>query len=318
MSTAWHSRCSGAVDAEQQLLRLTDEERAQVDSWKKPDDVMLPKGAKLKGPDGLRRDQLIDYLPYSLAEKELEVGLDAWGHYCDPKSPACISIGHLDFAWVVEMPDGMRIAYVGDLKKREGTTEDGPYSLQLQAYGLAYASLRDCDAYICGIWAGEEGTWTWMKQFVDLDSSESVDIWLKVKAAILNTEGDFCTGAHCTGCYSRFKCPAHVLPPETAVGTLAILDGNTEITPDKATELVLAIGRAEDAIETAKKAMKAWAMRNPGKIRSSGKVWTASQRDGRESLDKDALFKAIPDAVKFLKQGKPYTEFRWLKEKAND
>lgn len=305
VSSAWHAKCSGAPDAEQQLLRLSDEERKEVEKWGKPTPVIV-------------EDAYETHLDYELAEKELEVGLDAWGHYCNPKSPSCISVGHLDFAWVVSRPDGMRVAYVGDLKKREGTTEDGPYSLQLQAYGIAYASLRDCDAYICGIWAGEENTWTWMKEFVDLDSSESVDIWLKVKAAILNTEGDFCRGVHCHGCYSRFQCPAHVLPPEAAIGTLAILDGKTEITADKATELVLAIKRARDTIDKAEEYMKAWAEAHPGQIRDGGKVWTAKRYEGNEYLDKDALFKEMPEAARFLKQGKSYVRFTWLKEKAND
>lgn len=296
MSTAWHARCAGAKGSAALLASLTSEEAETVLGWSEPDGVALPPGCEPKE------------LLYEHAETELEVLLK-------DHDGTTISVGHLDMAWVVTMPDGMRVAYVGDLKKSEFTTPDSYNSLQLHGYGFAYAALRGCDAYVCGIWAGEEGRWTWSPDVIDLESDEAFEWWQRVKAAALNTDPEFRRGPHCRGCWSRFQCPAHILPPEAAVGSLAIATGQELVTPEKVAQLVLDIARAEDTIKTAKAFAKDWEANHPGKVELNGKVWRAVRMPGRAGLDKEGLLKEFPAAKKYVTRGANYEQMKWVNAK---
>lgn len=120
-------------------------------------------------------------------------------------------------------------------------------------------------------------------------------------------------GPHCRDCFSRFRCPAYVIPPEAAVGALAICDGQTDITPDKVAELVLAVARVEDMAKTAKEFCKDWEAKHPGSVVSQGKTWKAVSMPGRKSVDMKGLFAAIPEAKKFEKQGEGYVQMKWVK-----
>lgn len=302
MSTAWHARCAGKPEADRLFALLTPEEQEKVKSWKTPSDVEVDTPL------------MAATLRYLEAHREITVCLDKDGCCPTDKAAVWISLGHCDFYWIVERTDGVRIAYVGDLKKSEFTTEDGPYSLQLAAYGFAVAAANSCDMFARGIWAAEEGRWTWEDSFVDLESTEAFQLWERVKAAILNVGGEYQTGPHCRNCYSRLKCPAHLIPPEAATGSIELLANADLATPEKVAELVLLCQRAKDTADKGLEFAKAWADRN-GPVRLNGKEWRKSIRDGRESLDREALFKEMPEAAKFMKQGKPYAEFRWVKSK---
>ena len=295
LSTAWHARLAGTPGNAELLARLTDKEAETVLGWPAPADVPLDLGG------GWLRT-----LRYEEADKELEVGLTAQGGHSTGAS--CVSLGHLDMAWVVEHPDGRKIAYVGDLKKGEHTSHPG--SLQLLAYGFAYAALKDCDAFCCGIWAGEEGTWTW-GEFVDLESELAQKLLRRVVAAATNDSPEYSMGVHCRDCFGRFRCPAYVIPPGAATGALSILDGKTEITADKVADLVLAVARVEDMTKTAKEFCKDWAAKN-GPVVKDGKEWRAIQMPGRKGLDMKALFAAMPEARRFEKQGEGYTVMKWV------
>lgn len=298
MSQAWHALMAGTPGGAELLARLTSEEADEVLTWGEPDAVHLPAEWEIVA------------LAYNKAEKELEVCLSAHGGHCAPTHSSCVSVGHLDMAWVVEAPDGMRIAYVGDLKKREATSHPG--SLQLIAYGFAYASMRDCDAFCCGIWAGEEGTWSW-GEMVDLESELAITLLRRVLAAATNDSPEFAMGPHCRDCFSRFRCPAYVIPPEAATGSLAILDGQTDITSEKVAELVLAVQRVEDMAKTAKEFCKDWEAKHPGQVVSQGKAWKSVQMPGRKTVDSKALFAAIPEAKKYERQGEGYSMMKWVK-----
>jgi hypothetical protein len=180
------------------------------------------------------------------------------------------------------------------------------------AYGFAYAALKDCDFFVIGIWAGTENRWTWGEP-VDLESAEAGKLWARVVAAAKKKGGEFARGPHCRSCWSRFQCPAHILPPEAATGALAILDGETAITADKVAELVLAVQRVKDMVGVAEAFAKDWEAQHPGQVSAGGKVWKRIPMPGREALDKKGLLKMYPEAASFVKQGKGYDQYRWVK-----
>jgi hypothetical protein len=139
MGQVFHSCCATKngtqaqkKETEQLFIRLTDKEAEEVMQWKTPVDIEFY---------GTR-------LTYDTAEKELPVGLSKTGKYCGANAKA-LTHGTLDMAWTLES-EGRCIAVIGDIKKSRWTVQS-PDSLQLWAYGLAYASKHKCDAVICGI-----------------------------------------------------------------------------------------------------------------------------------------------------------------------
>jgi hypothetical protein len=204
MGRVFHATCADPKG--DYLTELTTEEAKTVCQWRKPVDAPLDNGIVLK---------------YEDAEKEIEVCLDEYGDYTDDPEKALV-IGHLDMAWVL---DGT--AYIGDIKKSEWTTE-GPETLQLHSYGMAYAQKHDCDNYVLGIWAAIEGRWTWSNQLFDLTLG-AASTWAKIARAASN-EGEAVTGPHCRSCYARLHCPEHCLPAALASTDLAPVAEGGELT----------------------------------------------------------------------------------------
>jgi hypothetical protein len=296
MSSAFHACASKSPGADALLARLSDAECQEVTVWKRPATITMEAVT----------------LDYAEAARELEVALDANGSHCKADDPACISVGHLDMAWVAEV-NGHRVAYVGDIKRSSWTTTDGPDSLQLIAYALAFASLMKCTHFCCGIWAAVEGEWTW-GETVDLESSRAVVLLDRVLASIQNNSREYATGAHCHGCYGRMRCPAHLMPLELAETSLRPLTEAGSLDSFKALQLKMARDRAADTIEAVDDALKAYVAQG-GVIldQASQKKWAPVQMSGRESLDKAAVEAAGIDLAPYVKRGKPYSQFRWVK-----
>ena len=253
---------------------------------------------------------------YDAAHKEVAVGLDCNGVYCDPDSPECISVGHLDFAWVVEV-DGAKVAYVGDLKRTEWAATDGPRSVQLMAYLLAWASLHGCDQGAAGLWYLTDGEWHW-GELIDLGvfSDEAAKLRELVVAAALNVEGDYAMGPHCNGCYGRLHCPAYLMPPEMAETTLAPFaepGAVLQLSDEERGALALNIKRAEDTIDKAKESLKA-ASRQGARVVAGDKQWKECQMPGRAGFDSKRLEAEQPEIAKAYRTvGKPYGQFKWVK-----
>lgn len=297
-SSCFHAVCAGAPNADELLVRLTQDELAEIAKWKRPTDIDVGSGRILRYVD---------------AEKELEVAIDSSGSYVDPKSPNAISIGHFDFGWVVQV-GSMRIAYVGDIKRSEFTVEEGVESLQLHSYGLAYATKMNCDGYAVGIWAAVEGLWQW-SSIVDLESAEALTYAKRVVAAVTNTSDEYAMGPHCRKCYGRFRCPAWLMPPELATSTLAPLavGGEAQLTDERMAELLLVYQRFSDTTKRMEEAFKAYALQHRG-IRDpkTGKVWLPVLCQGRESVSVEAVRREFgDDADRVISKGKPYQQFRW-------
>lgn len=292
LSSVFHAMCAGAPDSKERFAMLQPEEMEELMSWKRPTDVSI---------DG-------HVLKYADAQQELEVAIDDRGNPCAPDAHRCLSVGHLDFAWTHRA-----VAYVADIKRSEFTVQEGPNSLQLHAYGLAYAIANDCDAYACGIWAAVEGRWEW-GELIALDSKEAAQNMARVLAAARNTSSEYSMGAHCSSCYGRLRCPAYLLPPSVGAELRPLTGESGEITGEAVRELLLMAKRAKDAASVVEDWAKAY-VKQGGTIEdpASHKLYRPTKCAGRMGLDKDALEKKLGDLAPYQKQGAPFERWEWRK-----
>lgn len=293
MSQAFHAAAANAPDALELFARLSDVERAEIAQWKPVAEVVL--------------DLVV--LRYADAEKELAIGLDEFGFYCEPDSPDCLTVGHLDFAWIV---DG--VAYVGDIKKSVWTTADGPESLQLHAYGWAYARKNNCHSYVTGLWCATEGEWLWAKDVVELASERGQQIWERIYAASSRETAEASTGSHCRSCWSRLHCPEYTLPAALQSTELAPAANGMVPSGPEAAVFLQRLQTLEELIELAKKNLQEAVRRGALRIEDeNGKVWGPVEMKGRASVDVKKLRAELGDgADKFMTKGAPFTQFRWL------
>lgn len=304
MSTAFHARQAGSPDAAALWARLSEAEQQEVLGWKSPKTVVMSGGVSLD---------------YAHAMKEIEVALDCDGYWAEVDGPDVMTIGHADLAWAPYEIEGLRVAFVGDIKKSAYTTEDGPESLQLHGYGWAVARKFHCDAYCCGLWLAEEGEWLWSQQWVVLDSDRGREIWDRIRYAATHKTGEATTGQHCRHCWSRLHCPEQLLPaklgaiekmlaPLTEGGDITMVDHNT----------ILRLQALSELCDKAKKVAQAAIERGVLKVRDpdSGKIWAPVEMPGRQSVDVDKLRSELGDgANRFIRRGNSYTQFRWMKPK---
>lgn len=292
-STAFHAKAAGSPDAAEKLARLTPKEQATISTWTTPPDVEV-NGHTLR---------------YSEADKEQPVGLTAAGEWAD--SGEVITCGTLDFAWV---RDG--VALVGDIKKTAWTTS-GPDSLQLLAYGYAWAKKHDCHSFCVGLWLVEEKEWRWSSTVYRMDDFDSLELWGRIAHAALNTSNEAAFGEHCGSCYSRLHCPEYTAPAalaETVLGPAC--EGGDLDDPAKLSELYAFCERVEGMIDKVKEHAKEAARRGVTITHPvSGKILSFTMVKGRESLNTARLYEALPQAKGFIERGLPYSRAAWAKPK---
>jgi hypothetical protein len=307
MSTAWHAKLAGNDTL---IGELHPDERKEVAGYGTPTDAVIRVPSHYEVSVG-REPELREVditLDYESAEKELHVQVF--------ERDDLITQGTLDFAWVRDV-GGQRWAFVADLKRSSWAIPDGPDCLQLAAYGHAYAALRGCVGYTPGLWSGTDSEWTWGTP-IDLTSPEALDLWLRLKRAAKNdhrlkTKEDdkrFVTGAHCSACYGRMRCPEYA----TLADALSNGSPEPEITSETAASMLLAAKALAEHAERITENVKVFAERG-GVVKdpTTGKVYLPTVTSGRESLDKEALLKAHPDAKQFWRKGKPGKMFTWKK-----
>lgn len=278
MGKAFHAMCEGKSDA---LLQLTDPEAQQVMGWHRPADVVLDAGEVLR---------------YKDADQELEVGLTRHCAPCGADDPELLTLGHLDFAWVVSIEGGRKRAYVVDIKKSEYTVTEGPESLQLRSYGLAYALKMECDEYVTAIWAATEGGYDW-GEVVDVEGEVALKTWKQIKLAASNRGTEASTGEHCDRCYGRRHCPEYLLPGSELIADgvqLALLTPGG-ITADNAPELLTMYKSAKTLLDCVKKLLEGYAGEVGGIPCGEGKVWRkVVSKGGKWALDhKAAALEAV-------------------------
>lgn len=297
MGRAHHAYCHDPKSHETKVAfaGLTEAEQEQVKTWKVPTDVTLPDGHVLR---------------YATAQKELTVALDEQCEYVDvcPKclgkgrhmmgqgnvaclecmgrGPSALTVGHIDMGWVWR-----DTAYVGDIKKSEWTTANGPLSLQLQSYGLAFARKTGCDYFVTGIFGAIEGAWDWSAPVdVSWQSEELPGLESRIVHAATNRGGEACLGPHCRDCFARHHCPDQLLPgaglAAAAEGALAPYTTPGGITKDNAAELLARYQAAKDLLGNVKSALEAWAAQNGG-IEAGDKVWREVMSQGKSKTEID-------------------------------
>ena len=297
MSSAWHAKLAGD---DTKIGELHPDERKEVSTWGAP----TPAKVSLDGDTWLGLD-------YESADKELHVKV--W------ERDTLITEGTLDFAWTRDVA-GRKWAFVADLKRSTWAIPDGPDCLQLAAYGHAYAALRGCVGYTPGLWSGTDSEWAWGRP-VDLTSPEALDLWLRLKRSARNDArqltGDKAravTGAHCKACYGRMRCPEWAVLGSFTYDGGKVVDEIREVSEDNAAELLLEAEAAIEHAERIKENVKAYVERGGSVVdAATGKRFLPVVTKGRESLDKEALLKDYPDAVKYWRRGKPGQQFRWSK-----
>lgn len=297
ISSAFHAMCADAPEAKARIALLTNEERSEIAGWKRPSTISLDH-------EGVRV-----VLDYASAEKELAVALDAFGQACAPDDPDAATVGHLDFAWV-----HFGVAYVADIKKSLWTTS-GPESLQLTAYGFAYALARGCHSFVTGLWIPSEGgEWLWSEKFVVVDSPEGEELLARVLHAATN-DGETNSGQHCRDCYARLYCPEFALAAATP-GHWMEAGGVGEIDGSKAAELILQIAAIEDIAERAKKNIQERVRRGEIDVRDpkTNKRYLPVHMPGRAGMDMERLRSELGERLDgFMRRGQGYQQFRWVK-----
>lgn len=305
LSSAFHHLVSKSDQAADRIAALSDDEERELKSWKIPAPCDPSIGR---------------WLTYEEADKELEVGLTADLTYCDFNDPRAITRGHFDFAWVITLPGGLKVAYVVDIKRSEWTVLDGPESLQVNGYGLAYADKVQADAYCPGIWSATEGRYWWGEiiEVAPFMSEKAVRIGKRIVAAARNlptVDNQYTLGTHCTTCYGRDRCPAYLLPPEVAESSLAPLcEGLDSLTSEKALVLLNLAKRAERTAKLAMDAVKT-AVDRGLKVYDpdANMLYRPVRMPGRESLDRVAAKEDGVDLDKYTKTGNAFNQHRWCK-----
>ena len=307
--SVFHALCAGEPDAIARLHSLPSDAIEEVESWR--------DAAGIYGPPNVHFEALGEkvVLEYSKAEKEIEVALDSDGVSCQPDAKDCVSVGHIDMAWVHEFRDGTRVAYIGDIKKSMWTSVGGPDTLQCHGYGFAYASKMGCDGHTCGLYIAEDGLWQWSANYIDHNSIEGHQL-LDVVLRAAQNEGQPVMGPHCQNCYGRLHCPEYMLPPtEGELRALSVMCPGEISEPQALAALQLTL-RGRDLFAAAYKTLKVYAERNGGIYDpDTGQRWRPIQCRGRESVNTAELRKVLgSEAERFVRRGAPYTQMKWSKK----
>lgn len=282
-SSAFHALLAKKPEAEDLLASLTEKEREELVEWHVPTDVHLGGG---------------DYLRYEEGEKELELELHFDG---------VTSVGHLDVAWV---HDGF--AYVVDMKRSLRTAL--PDNLQNVAYGHTYAVRHRCRGYVTGIWGLEDGEYAWADPVLFGTPEANTNVG-RLEHAVRNKGTEFTTGSHCSSCWARWRCPAFLVPSGVPEGELDCLKRPEPPSGPELLKLLTWKARLKATLDVIEAATEHGAKQLGGIPDGKGMVWKAIPVKGRESLDKKALFDAIPEAKRYIRRGADFEQHRWVKDR---
>ena len=312
LSSAFHWRTGKTPGWEAKVAMLTDKEEAEINTWSIPREVDFENGTVLR---------------YENAEIEVELGLTADLSYCNINAPEAVTRGHMDHGWVVKFPNGQIWVFVVDIKRSEWTVKDGPESLQLQAYGFAFAAKHNADVYVPAIWAATEGDYWWGSP-VNVGSAEGLRLGQRVLASAQNlptTDNQYTLGSHCTGCYGRMRCPAYLLPPEMALTELApFTEERIEkgLTTQEGEHLLLTTKRAEETAKAVRDQVKERIRRGLSvlderqrlayrPVMCKGKPFDYYDHEAAKADGVD--LEALLEKYKKVGRGKPYDQFKWVK-----
>jgi hypothetical protein len=303
-STVFHAYCeTGEWPAT--FKNLSAQDQSEIRRWKKPTDFIY------KEPN-LR-------LKYSEADKERILGLDNDFNFLPldsklsqeelQKIPNLMTAGHLDMAWDVPEFD---LVVISDIKSSVFAVKDRCESLQLHAYGLAYSLLKGRSKYITGIWDASDGK-HYYGNVTETSTFDYEAIKERIRTACNNDSTQYTKGTHCSGCWKRDSCPAHLVDLGDQNRFSKLFDGTATET-DIREALVAAKGLGELANKVSDRC-KEW-VKSHGPVRSEDgcKMWQARLRTGRKSLNQEKIMSdlGLESLDKYMDRGEDYLVFDWL------
>lgn len=309
-STIFHAYCDTGKWPKE-IEHLPEADREELEKWRVP------------SPFGLCLGDVTHMLSYRNAIRETRVALDWDFGYVeiDPKlpqsdierhHPATMIVGHLDLAW--DIP-GSDLVIVCDIKSSIYAVKDSYDSLQLHGYGMALAKKLGRGRYVTSIWDASDGDYYTRPEAVDLAGFEAEDLRARVKRAATERDKNFVTGSHCSGCWKRTHCPAHIkdLNPESEF--FSVLAGTA--TEAEVRAALVKLKQNGDTANKVADAIKGWvSRRGPVRSEDGSKEYRCMMRSGKSSLDKVAVARALGASSldDYMKKGKEYPVFDWRKK----
>lgn len=305
-STIFHAYCETGKWSPD-IVHLPEADREEIQKWRVP------------MPFTYRVGDVAHILQYKNARKEwrvavdksfkaVDVPADVPQHEIAERYPQVMIVGHIDMAWVMPEHD---LIVICDIKSSIFAVKEGHRSLQLHGYGLAACAATGIGRYVTAIWDASEGKYHVAREAVEVDSFEASDIKARIRIASAERDGNFRTGTHCSHCWKRSHCPAHLADvPEGEFAPL--LSGKaTEADVRKA---LIGLKRLGDLKERVNEACQTWVQQH-GPVRSEDgkKWWRCEMRAGRSGYDYDAIMRAlgVDNLDGFKRPGREHTHHDW-------
>lgn len=307
-STIFHAYCDTGKWPDD-LRTLPEADIEEIGKWRVPMPFVYTVG------------NVIHALPYSEAIRERRVALDEDFRPVEVNDtvpvgevaqlyPKVAVIGHLDMAWVLPQYD---LVIVCDIKSSIFAVKDRCDSLQLHGYGMAMCAITGVGRYLTAIWDASDGRYYVAAEPVEFESFRGEEIRDRIRLAATEREGDFRTGTHCSGCWKRSSCPAHLR--DVPEGEFKSLLSGKAMEAD-VREAIVKLKQLGDLSNKVGEAIKAWVSQH-GPVRSEDgrKQYQCEMRPGRESLDKKKVCRAlgVEDLDAYTSKGKDYPVFDWRK-----
>jgi hypothetical protein len=305
-STIFHAYCdTGVWPAE--IVNLPEADREEIQKWKVPMPFIYKVG------------DVTHALQYKNAFREwrvavdkdfqaVEVPIDVPQNDIERLYPQVMICGHLDMAWVLPEYD---LIIVCDIKSSIFAVKEGHRSLQLQGYGLAACAATGIGRYLTAIWDASDGQYYVAKEAIEADGFEAADIRSRIRIASEDRDGAFRTGTHCSGCWKRSQCPAHLVNvPEGEFK--AVLSG--QATEADIRRALVAKKQIEDLKGAVDNAIKSWVEQH-GPVRSEDgrKHYRCELRKGKPKLDEKKVANAlgVETLEDYKTRGGEYPVFDW-------
>lgn len=307
-STVFHEYCDTGKWPEG-LRSLPEADREEIGNWRVPMPFVYKVGSNVTHA-----------LQYREAIRESRVALDSSFNYVDVPPevaqddianlyPQVMIVGHLDMAWVVG-----DLVIICDIKSSIFAVPERCESLQLHGYGLALAVKLNKPRYLTAIWdASDAQYYVNPNGPVELDGFEAEVIRDRIRLAASERDGGFRVGEHCSGCWKRSRCPAHLVDvPEGEFK--AILSG--QATQKDVRQAIIKLKQQKDLVKEVEKSVKSWVDQHGPVISEDGKKhYRCELRSGKLSTDYDRIARelGVKDLDGFKKRGNDYQEYAWRK-----
>jgi CRISPR/Cas system-associated exonuclease Cas4 (RecB family) len=309
-STCFHAYCETGRWPES-VNNLPEQDFAEIQRWKKPT-VLVHK-------DG---DNLVR-LEYKDSIKETRVSLDKDFNFVETRDgilpgeieneyPNVMCSGTADMAWHIP---SLNLVVVEDIKSSVFAVKSREKSLQLHAYGIAFAKKLGAKYYKVGIWDATDGK-HYMGTVIDVDSWECEEYKERIRTACNNVGDKFTTGTHCGGCWKREICPSHIVKLPDDSQFAKVFGPNPTV--EDIRQALVEVNKAKTILKKVTDIAEGWADRHGGIPSEDGsKIFKARLRSGRTSLDKGAIMSelGLNSLDKFEKQGNDYAAYDWYNAK---